>query len=412
MQTEELGKEGVKPFVVIVAPDAGGEGSVSGIVRKHAEILSNKFRVQVISGRAPVGSDIQHSIAEKRDFSWLRRFAHVPGEIDFARSVFRALKELAKLQSLDLVICHSHALAALAAWPLKKLTGIGYGIVVHADIFDRAPGTYDYRLTAFYKWVTPIAYRHADIIFAISPHMADCAVKRGGNTSNVVVVPNGIDPQDIGLREEVVCEEPSRVAGSAGHTKSGLSLLYVGRLSVEKGVSTLVDACESLASIGLPYHLDIVGDGPLREMLLQRITISKLEAKITLRGRCERRELSTYYQEADVTLVPSLSEPQGLVVLESMLAGTPVIGSDVGGIPMILKDGWNGMLVTTSDAERLASAIKTLAENRSLLQEMKDRCVDSIWPAYAWATVGELLESHVNQAICSLTIDRHNSKAL
>src|SRR5262249_39088431 len=150
--------------------------------------------------------------------------------------------------------CHSHAVAALTAAPFRARTGVRFGLVVHGDIFDRPQGTYDARQTAFYRHVTPRAYRSADVIFALSPHMAGLAVRAGASRGAVVVVPNGVDPADIGLQDIVA----RRRRGD------GLRLLYVGRLAVEKGVDVLVAAC-GLLPASLSVELDIVGTGPCEE---------------------------------------------------------------------------------------------------------------------------------------------------
>src|SRR4029079_6031113 len=124
-------------------------------------------------------------------FRWLHRFGHVPREIAFARSAHRALALLHQSHGLALVLCHGHPAAALAGVPLQKASKVPYGLVTHGDIFDRPKGTYDALLTQFYKSVTPKAYRNANFVVALSPHMRALALRRGAKERSVHVIPNG-----------------------------------------------------------------------------------------------------------------------------------------------------------------------------------------------------------------------------
>lgn len=130
-----------------------------------------------------------------------------------------------------------------------------------------------------------------------------------------------------------------------------IDILYVGRLSIEKGLRTLFDALRLQAN---PLNVVIAGDGPLREKL-------QLEAgtRVRFAGWVANDRLPQLIRQARVVVVPSLFEPQGVVVLEAMACGVPVIGSDIGGIPEMIDDGTTGWLVPPNNPAALAQAMHT-----------------------------------------------------
>src|SRR6185295_8601665 len=193
----------------------------------------------------------EQAVVAVPDLDFLRRFRHVPDELLFARGVRRTLSAVHRERPLDFVLTHAHATAYLAARPLRERHGVPFGFVVHGDITDRPAGTYDRRLTRFYRWVTPRAYAAADVVIVLARTFVELA-RRGGARA-IEVVPNGIDPAEIGLDGDPTARGPGP-----------LRVLYVGRLAVEKGLEHLLAACRLL---DVDYELTIAGAGPLDEPL-------------------------------------------------------------------------------------------------------------------------------------------------
>jgi glycosyltransferase involved in cell wall biosynthesis len=296
-------------------------------------------------------------------------------------------------------MCHSHTLATLAARQLKARYRIPYALVVHADIFERPRGTYDPWLTVLYKIVTPGAYRDADLVLAVSPHMARTAVARGARPEAVVVVPNGIDRCEIGLTETVDY-------GPRNAPPARIKLLYVGRFSVEKGVRVLVAAARLLKAQGVDFELRLVGHGPLERELRDTVLESGLSHEVTVAGQVNRRTLHHEYVWADMVCVPSLSEPFGVVVLEALAAGRPVLGTDAGGIPWIIQNGMTGLIVPAGSARRLADAIREMAWDPARRNRMGALAAASIFPRFSWDAIGAQVREAVGQAIKSHAVTR------
>jgi len=380
-------------------------GSVSGVALHHAVELSKYFRVTLVSDSFPDTGQtgVEFLKVTPRRFDYLRRFCHVPNEYSFATSVRHDIEMMHKDNAIDMTICHGHAVATLSAKPLKEKYGIPYALVTHGDIFDRPKGTYDWRLTVFYKWLTPTAYRNADLILALSPHMAACAIKGGSSPGVVKVVPNGIDPADIGLDENTL-----QVRGKRERKKNDpIRLLFVGRLSVEKGVDILIRACKILKERNVPFSLDVIGTGPLKKALDAMVVEAHLADRITFLDKIERRLLGTHYQKADLVCVPSVSDPLPTVVLEALLTGVPVLGSDVGGIPFIVETGKNGVIVPHLDASPTADAIEGLYRNNEVLAYLTENACASVHPRFLWDTVGQRIGSAIEE-----TLARHRHELL
>ncbi len=145
-------------------------------------------------------------------------------------------------------------------------------------------------------------------------------------------------------------------------------LLAVGRLSGEKGFDVLLDAVSSMVSGGRKITLDIVGEGPERAALERRITGLGLQASVTLHGYIPfGPTLLAYYRNADVFVLPSRSgEGVPQVLLEAMASSTPVVASAVEGVPYLIDDGMNGLLVPPDAPDMLASRVCEVLDDEAL----------------------------------------------
>ncbi len=149
-------------------------------------------------------------------------------------------------------------------------------------------------------------------------------------------------------------------------------LLYVGRLSAEKGLSVLLEAMQKSYVAGIKPKLVLVGAGPL-EGVLQQEAIN-LGVCVEFVGFHQKNRLAEYYAAADVFVLPSVSEAWGLVVNEAMEFGLPVIISDrVGCANELIRDGENGYICSLGDVDSLASSIMMLYQNDELRKQMGER---------------------------------------
>ena len=151
-----------------------------------------------------------------------------------------------------------------------------------------------------------------------------------------------------------------------------MRLLAVGRLRPKKGFATLLQACALLRDRGVSARCEIVGYGEQREQLEAMIGDLALDGRVELRGKMSHRELIEVYRQADVFVAPCEIAADGdrdgipNVLLEAMSMRLAVVSTPVSGIPEIVRDGFNGLLVPPSDAVALAASLEALAGDPAL----------------------------------------------
>jgi glycosyltransferase involved in cell wall biosynthesis len=137
-------------------------------------------------------------------------------------------------------------------------------------------------------------------------------------------------------------------------------LLYVGRLSLEKGITYLLQAVAANAEAGI-FHLDIVGEGSLYSALVFEVHELGIDELVTFHGYVPQgKHLRHLFRQSDVFVLPALQDQQPKVLLEAMSQSLPIVATRVGGIPSIISDGNNGLLVPPAKPEALITAIQQL----------------------------------------------------
>ncbi|ACS32942.1 glycosyltransferase family 4 protein [Thermococcus gammatolerans] len=163
-------------------------------------------------------------------------------------------------------------------------------------------------------------------------------------------------------------------------------ILYVGRLEPRKGISTLINAMKHVDGTLL-----IAGQGSMLPLLRERAKLLGVSKKVKFLGVVEYSRLPLYYRASDVFVLPSLSEAFGIVLLEAMASGTPVIGTKVGGIPEII-DGC-GLLVPPGNAKELANAINLVLNNQSVERRLSRLGKRRVEKVYDWNVVVRKIEA-------------------
>jgi phosphatidyl-myo-inositol alpha-mannosyltransferase len=232
-----------------------------------------------------------------------------------------------------------------------------------------------------YRLVRPVARRllaRLAVRIAVSPAAASYhAGALGVPERSFRVVPNGVDAtrfRDAAPLASVY--DPSRP-----------TLLFVGRLEHRKGLDQLVRAFTLLKAERSDLRLLVVGDGPERGRCEQLLP-TRLRADVRFLGRVAQDELPGCYAAADVYVSPALGgESFGIVLLEAMAAGTPVVASDIPGYRTVVTDGVDGRLVAPGDPRALAAAIGALLDapalRRALAAEGRRRAAGADWPVVA-----------------------------
>lgn len=196
----------------------------------------------------------------------------------------------------------------------------------------------------------------ADKIISVSKSAAKFMENLLGNKVENIIIPNGVDVNRF---------KPSR------REEDKATILFVGRLVHRKGVQVLIKAFSKVVKKIPEAKLIIVGEGYMKPLLQIQVKKLRLNGKVKLLGKVADSELPKIYQEATLVVIPSLyRESFGMVALEAMASGKPVIATKVGGLPEIIRDGRNGFLIPPGDHKELAEKIILLLSNKEMSLKM------------------------------------------
>ena len=231
------------------------------------------------------------------------------------------------------------------------------------------------------------AYRWAHRVVANSTAAARQVVAEGVPESRVTVVPNGIDlsryrPRPIG--------------------NSSFVVTTVANLRSEKGHDVLIAAAAEVVRTAPSARFQLVGDGPMRKTLEAQVRALELDRHVAFLGH--REDVPELLTASDVFVLPSRTEafPNGL--LEAMAAGVPSVASNVGGIPELVQDGVNGLLVPAGDAQSLARAILTLHDDGATAAAIGQRARATIEARYSFERMVSAFEELYLNALSGIPL--------
>ena len=234
----------------------------------------------------------------------------------------------------------------------------------------------------------------ADYVVCFTEHEAGILRRSYGVPGNSIsIVPCGVDTEMFAPSDKV-----------AARARLGVTdqyvILFVGRIEPIKALGTLVQAVELIEDKNSLKVLVVGGDsiGPEFQRVQLMCSSLGIENNVSFVGSVPQMELAIYYNAADVLVVPSKYESFGLVALEAMATGTPVIASRVGGLATIVEDTKNGYLIPWQCPEPFARKLDMLLANESLLEAMGREAYRSA-KEYSWSNVGRRLASLYSAAI-------------
>lgn len=205
----------------------------------------------------------------------------------------------------------------------------------------------------------------------------------------VVAAAPGLDPRRLRL---VHCGLPLRPSAPATPSSGPIRLLNVGQLEPRKGQHLLLQAVSDLRSRGMAVALTIVGGGSQRAALELQARQLGLADSVRFTGPLSAQQVRDCYAQADLFCLPSLAEGIPIVLMEAMAAGLPVIASAIDGIPELVIDEVNGLLVPAGDVQALAGALGRLATSVPLRQSLGAAAPRRVREAFDGAVAAQRLE--------------------
>ncbi|HET9074461.1 MAG TPA: glycosyltransferase family 4 protein [Solirubrobacteraceae bacterium] len=299
-------------------------------------------------------------------------------------------------------VIHSHDwLVAGAARSLAREHGLPWLVTVHATEFGRHNGWVHTHPQRAIHLTERAMVRDADHVICCSDYMAGHVQRVFGLAAgSLSTIPNGIDAADLvpargtdlgALRRRMV----------DGRDGAELMLL-IGRLVYEKGFHVGLDALAALAAERPGLRVVVAGAGPAEADLRRQAADLGLIDRVRFLGRVHDELLHALLAVADLTVVPSLYEPFGIVPLEAMAAGCPVIVSATGGLREVVAGCPEIPRVTPGDAEALAGTIAAVLDDPTRRERMRAagraHAAGFSWPALAGQTEGVLAELRAHWA--------------
>jgi glycosyltransferase involved in cell wall biosynthesis len=297
-----------------------------------------------------------------------------------ALALRRALGSLLADRRYDVV--HAHWVVPNAAMVADIATAHRVPLVVSAHGSDVFLAERSALAGAFARATLEAAAR----VTACSEDLRRRAVALGAREARTRTVPYGVDAEAF---PAPAAPELRARLGAPGGARLVLAL---GRLVEKKGLGTLVEAAAGTSGV----HVAVAGAGDLRESLARRI--EELRAPVSLVGPLDRTEVAGALALADVVAVPSVVDRAGNVdglpntLLEAMAAGRAVVASRVAGIPDVIVDGVNGILVPPGDVAALRAAVGRLVADEALRARLGAAARATAIESHGWGTVARRFE--------------------
>ena len=254
-----------------------------------------------------------------------------------------------KRQGLRHLHVHLASQAASVGLFVRTVFGFGYSLTVHGpDEFYDAE-----------RQMLAEKIRAADFLCCISSFARSQLMKLSPyeNWSKFVVSPLGVDP-------EIFAPRPERVSPET------FEILCVGRLAPAKGQHILIDAVETLTQEGRSVRLRLVGSGPDEASLWVHAERVAARDRVVFEGAVDQDHIRDFYAAANAFCLPSFAEGLPVVLMEAMAMEIPCVTTYIAGIPELIRDGEDGLLVPASDLDALVIALANLMDDAELRQRL------------------------------------------
>jgi glycosyltransferase involved in cell wall biosynthesis len=396
------------PAIDIGREEAGGQNVY---VRQVGEALARLgWKVDMLTRR--VSSD-QEDIVYHAEFCRTIRLTAGPQDFVQRDRLFEFLpfflKEIIKWQAyagVDYALIHSNYwLSSWVGMELSKLLGIpqvhtyhSVGAVKYETVTD-IPTIANTRLETERRCLETV-----DRVVATSPQEQDQLRSLVSSYGNIDIIPCGTDVERFGQFSRALARE------KLGIDPAAKVVFYIGRFDPRKGIETLVRAI-ALSRWRNQDNLQVFigggsrpgqSDGIERDRLVDLTQDLGLTDVIIFPGRISDIDLPLYYAAADVCVVPSHYEPFGLVAIESMASGTPVVASQVGGLQFTIVHEETGLLVPVKDEVAFAHAVDRILDNPDWRDRLGQAGRERVATYFSWDGVAQQLD----QLYCTLLAEK------
>jgi phosphoheptose isomerase len=293
-------------------------------------------------------------------------------------------------QSISYDLIHANFfMSALVAADLKKILGIPFVVTFHAlghirKLHQRDQDHFPEERLDIEKRIV----EEADHIIAECPQDKEDLIHfYAAQEDKITIVPCGFNVNEFFPIDRLLARMVLRLPADEN------IILQLGRMVPRKGIDNVIRALSKLKRTSIPVRLLVVGgeaedaDNPELRRLQSLAEAEGVADIVTFAGRKNRDILRYYYAASDVFITTPWYEPFGITPLEAMACGTPVIGSNVGGIKYSIEDGKTGYLVDPEDPDALAARIYELLHDTALAEKMKAQAIQRVNALFTWTKV-------------------------
>lgn len=330
-------------------------GGTPTVVRELATRLSPYASVEVASlkGQGPIGEELQSRGVKVHPFN-IKRVTELQNAV---RKLVTLVRE-GEFETLFSFLLHANFVASRACRSLQTVRCL-------QSIQTTQPRP------RWHWWIQSRIHQAAARVVVPSESVANRAIERARvPREKIVVIPNAVDADSFAA--------VSRVPARNGEFRVG----FVGRLDPVKSIPDLVCAVELLP---LNARLEIFGEGAMRPALTEQVQRLGLRDRVTFHGAI--RDARQAYRSIDVLVLPSQSEGFGLVLIEAMASGVPVVGTDVDGIRDVVSADQNGLLVPHGRPDQIAAAIQRIMNEPGLRNSLVAKAQHEVANRFSWAPV-------------------------
>jgi glycosyltransferase involved in cell wall biosynthesis len=322
-------------------PDAGGPASHAAALARFLHGRGHTVSVVTTAGSAPA--------AEPFEIHWVRRslapgVRHVAAVSAIARRAARSdvvyATSMVRRAALGSTAARTPYVVKLVSDEVFERAARGGRFAGSLEEFQSTGGI----RTRLLRRTRDRALRRASVVFSPSAYLERFALAWGVDPEHLVVLPNPA-PE--------IPELPTREAARAEIGLDGPLLAFAGRLGPQKSLAVALAALRRTPGVTLA----VAGDGPERGALEGRTRELGLDGRVRFLGTLGREHVLRLFRAADASLLSSAWENFPHTIVESLAVGTPVISTAVGGVPEVIREGENGLLVPPADPEALAAAI-------------------------------------------------------
>jgi len=316
------------------------------MTKNIAERLNDKYEIIILTGRY----DKTLAKEEQKDGFVIKRLGIANKKLDKFLYIILATLEVRKLKP-EIVHAIMESYAGGALFLVKYLFSLAKRILtLQSGDLDSDVKQKNFYIRFFWK----IIHLSPNYITAISSFLAQRAKNLGVDDERIFITPNGIDISKV---PQNILKEKNRV-------------VMVGRLSWEKGHKYLLEAWSCVIKIFPDAKLFLIGEGGERKNIEEIIKNLKISDSVILTGNLPHQQVLEEICKSEIFVCPSLAEGLGNVFIEAQACGTTPIGTRVGGIPDIIKNEKNGLLIKPKNVDDIKNAIIKLLTDKELNKKL------------------------------------------